>query len=78
LILIQELALEQLELDFSFTVNSPSTGFVKGAATVGINTGNIICSSTLNVAGSGKKFIFCVGEDPDDNNELFNILLISK
>lgn len=62
----------------SFTANSPSSGFMKGTATVGMNTGDLICSSTLNVAGSGKKFIFCVGEDPDDNSELFNILLISK
>lgn len=60
-----------------FTVNSPTTGFMKGTATVS-TTGDVICSSTIDVGGSGKNFIFCVGEDPADNTELFNILLISK
>ncbi len=56
------------------SVNSPSAGFF--AATLGGQAAN--CMATLDVNGSGKNFIFCIGENPGEANQLYNLLLISQ
>lgn len=63
--------------------NVPDTGFSKGTFTLdspppGFTAKKTICMSNQNISGTGKNFIFCVGQDPFDEENMINVLLISK
>lgn len=53
-------------------------GFMTGTISDGSNTGNMICMVDPDAAGSGKKIVSCVGQSPGDNNDMFNVLFVSK
>ena len=62
-------------------INTPNDGFVTG--TYDLDTGGVTnkktsCMFNENIYDSGKNFIFCVGQDPTDDNRHFNALFISK
>lgn len=67
-------------VNFDFTagagVDQPGTGFVTGTIT-DTGTGNISCMVDIDAAGTGKKIASCVGQSPDDNTKLFNVLFVS-
>ncbi len=57
-------------------VDNPSNGLVN--ATVGLE--ELHCTANTNVNGSGKNFLYCVGDNPGepDVGNLYNLLLLSK
>lgn len=59
-------------------MNSPSAGFMTGTVTVGASNGLMVCSAAVNAVSSGKNFINCVAQSPDDNTQMFNLLMVSK
>ena len=61
-------------------INIPNDGFVSG--TYDLDTGGVTnkktsCMFNENIYDSGKNFIFCVGQDPSDDDRHFNALFIS-
>ncbi|VAW80628.1 hypothetical protein MNBD_GAMMA15-101 [hydrothermal vent metagenome] len=64
------------------TVDNPEAGFITGTIEVpsggGTVSGNLTCMANINAQGSGKNILSCAGQSPDDNTQLFNVLLISK
>ncbi len=56
------------------SINDPSDGFIYGT----IDGANFVAMANVNVNGSGKNFIFLIGENPGEAGELYNMLLISK
>ncbi|VAW78975.1 hypothetical protein MNBD_GAMMA13-221 [hydrothermal vent metagenome] len=64
------------------TVDNPEVGFITGTISVpagaGTVEGALTCMANINAQGTGKNIMSCVGQSPDDNTELFNILLVSK
>ncbi len=66
-----------VSLDFSTsTPDTPSAGWITGTIT-DTSSGNISCMFDIDAAGTGKKIASCVGQSPDDNTKLFNVLLVS-
>jgi len=63
-------------------INTPEDGFITGTISVpsggGTVQGNMTCIANINAQGSGKNILSCVGQSPNDNTQLFNVLLISK
>ena len=62
-------------------INSPSIGFVIGNLTDANSNGGVTtCSVNIDYAGSGDKFIACIGISPGSSNtdELFNLFLVSE
>ncbi len=59
-------------------LNSPSAGFMTGVVTQGALTGKMACMGAANVVSSGKNMMFCIGQSPNQNSKIFNILLVSK
>jgi hypothetical protein len=59
------------------TTKTASTGFISAQIT-GSNNGHIQCTANTNVVDTNKKFIFCVGQNPESTTELFTALFISK
>lgn len=55
------------------TINSPVAGFIKGD----IGGSPIICSAGLDVAGSGKNAIYCLGQNPSDATKPLVIVISS-
>ncbi len=63
--------------DFSGgTPDIPSSGWITGTIT-DTGSGNISCMLDIDAAGTGKKIASCVGQSPDDNTKLFNVLFVS-
>jgi len=63
--------------DFSGgTADTPSTGWINGTIT-DTGSGNLSCMIDIDAAGTGKKIASCVGQSPDDNTKLFNVLFVS-
>mgnify|MGYP001204590765 CR=1 FL=1 len=63
------------------TINSPANGFSTGTFKLDANpstTLRVSCMSNQNINGTGKNFIFCIGQDPYDVENMINVLLISK
>ena len=58
--------------------DSPSQGFMTGTITEGSNSGLIACMANPNANNSGKNVISCVGQSPSTNDNMFNVLLVSK
>lgn len=65
-------------LTLNGTLNAPSNGFISGTIDVGGATGAVTCMLDSDAASSGKNLISCSGQDPADNTQLFNILLVTK
>ena len=70
-------------VSYAFTANSPANGFISGTLTAGADTTPMTCQTTLDVNGSGKNLIFCVGIDPESNtsgdaDQLYTALFISQ
>ena len=59
------------------TVDDLEDGFVTGTITSGSGTGNLACMADINVQNSSQKIISCVGQSPEANTEMFNIILVS-
>ena len=62
-------------------INTPNNGFVTGTYDLdsgGVTNKKTSCMFNENINGSGKNFIFCVGQDPTDDDRHFNALFISK
>lgn len=64
------------------TADNPEAGFITGTISVpsggGTVPGNLTCIANINAQGSGKNILSCVGQSPEDNTQLFNVLLVSK
>ena len=62
------------------TINSPADGFSTGTYSLdsGISGKKITCMSNQDIASSGKHFMFCIGQDPFNEENMFNVLLLSK
>ena len=64
--------------------NSPSNGFFYGTLNAGSDPDQqdrkVVCMANADVSGSGKNFINCIGQVPNDatKGEMYSILLISK
>lgn len=54
-------------------INSPVAGFIKGD----LGGSSIICAASLNVAGSGKNALYCLGQNPSDAKKPL-VLVISS
>lgn len=60
------------------SINQPGTGFVEVTLTDASNaTGNGICMFNGNVMGSGKNILFCLSQDPANNANPINSMLVS-
>ncbi|MEK9728006.1 MAG: hypothetical protein VW397_07885 [Candidatus Margulisiibacteriota bacterium] len=61
-------------------INSPTDGFSTGTFKLDASSTNleVSCMSNQNINDSGKNFIFCIGQDPFDVDNMVNMLLISK
>lgn len=55
-----------------------ANGFMTGTISDGVGTGNMICMVDPDALDSGKKVVSCVGQSPGDNNDMFNVLFVSK
>ncbi len=62
------------------TINSPTDGFSSGTYELDGTATNlkVTCMSNQNIYSTGKNFIFCIGQDPSDVDNMINVLLISK
>lgn len=56
------------------SVDDPSDGFIYGT----IDGADFVAMANVNVNGSGKNFIFVIGDNPGESGKLYNMLLISK
>lgn len=64
---------------FAFTdYNLPSDGFMQGTVNIGSGTGKITCSTTMNLHGTSKKVLYCIGQSPDDNTKQFSMFAVSR
>ncbi len=61
-------------------LNTPADGFSRGTFDLdaGVSGKKVTCMSNQDIAGTGKNFIFCIGQDPFAEDNMFNVLLISK
>ncbi len=55
-------------------LNIPSNGFVNAT----IDGSDLHCAANTDVNGTGKNFLYCVGENPGEAGKLYNLLLLSK
>tara|TARA_A100001015_G_C15014860_1_gene724977 strand:- start:796 stop:1866 length:1071 start_codon:yes stop_codon:yes gene_type:complete len=62
------------------TINSPADGFTSGTfeLTGIVSDKKVTCMTNQNIYSTGKNFIFCIGQDPFDDENMINVLLISK
>ncbi|GEM_PF-1935516 len=60
------------------TADIPSDGLVAGTITEGASNGGLACAVNINAQGSGRNVVSCVGQSPQDNTQLFNILMVSS
>lgn len=59
----------------TFTLAAHSeAGFFSGS----VGTETIYCAADSNANGTGKKLLVCVGRDPGDSSQLYNVLMVSK
>ena len=73
------LSTDTVTINLSGTVDSPLDGFVTGTIDDGgMTPGNLSCMFDIDVLGSGKKIVSCVGQSPGGNTDMFNVLLVSK
>jgi hypothetical protein len=72
------LSVESVTVNLSGGVDTPSDGFISGTITdASASTGNMVCMTDSDAAGTGKKVINCVGQSPGMASNMFNILLVS-
>ena len=66
-------------LSLNGTIDSLAPGFVTGTLTDdgSSNSGNVACMIDIDVLGSGKKIISCVGQSPGDNTQMVNAIFTS-
>ena len=57
------------------TANSPSNGWITGTLGDDSDPGNLACMANTNVGDNGDTVIFCIGQDPGDKTQNFNILM---
>ncbi len=64
-----------------FTENSPAAGFLSGQFAAATSE-KVVCMAQADVAGSGKNYIFCIGDDPTVESAagvtMFSALFVSK
>ena len=72
------LSADTVTIGLTGAVDTPATGFVTGTITGNVGTGNLACMADYNALGGGKKIISCVGQSPDSNTQMFNVILVSK
>ena len=61
--------------------DTPTTGFIDGTYNLESDSGTdyeIICNTSVNIFSSGKNFLFCIGQTPNEDDLMFNALLVSK
>ncbi|HED36029.1 MAG TPA: hypothetical protein ENJ08_17685 [Gammaproteobacteria bacterium] len=59
------------------TVDSIANGLITGTISFGSTTGNLACMADIDSLSSGKKIISCVGQSPDNNANMFNVIFVS-
>ena len=72
------LSADTVTITLDSSVDDPSDGFIKGTIDDGVGSGDMVAMAAVNVNGSGKNFIFFIGDNPGENGMLYNMLLISK
>lgn len=61
------------------SADMPSNGFITGTINDGGSTpGNLACMADIDANDSGKAIVSCVGQSPGDNENMFNVLFVSK
>ncbi|VAW62354.1 hypothetical protein MNBD_GAMMA11-316 [hydrothermal vent metagenome] len=66
------------EVELTGTVDSIAPGLITGTISYdGTVTGNLACMADINALSTGKKIISCVGQSPDDNQAMFNVIFVS-
>lgn len=68
---------ETVTLTLNGTPDALATGIITGTINSG-GSGNLACMADINVLGSGKKMVSCVGQSPGDNTKMFNVIFASK
>ena len=53
-------------------------GFIYGTLDADNNNSMVRCTVDIDTVGSGQNVIFCVGQNPGDEDDLFSILLVSQ
>ena len=59
-------------------INVPGAGFIYGTLDADNNNSMVRCTVDIDTVGSGQNVIFCVGQNPGDEDDLFSILLVSQ
>ncbi|VAW64610.1 hypothetical protein MNBD_GAMMA08-843 [hydrothermal vent metagenome] len=59
------------------TVDSIANGLITGTISFDSTTGNLACMADIDSLGTGKKIISCVGQSPDNNANMFNVIFVS-
>lgn len=59
--------------------DTPSNGNITGTLTLinGEGTGNLVCAADITAANTSTKVISCVGQSPEDNNYMYNVIFVS-
>ncbi len=66
------------EVELTGTVDSIAPGFITGTISYdGTVTGNLACMADIDALSTGKKIISCVGQSPNDNEAMFNVIFVS-
>jgi len=58
------------EIELNGTVDSIANGLITGTISFGSTTGNLACMADI-------KIISCVGQSPDNNANMFNVIFVS-
>ncbi len=61
-------------------INDPANGYIKGTYALDSDAGphEVICIAKDSIYSTGKDVIFCVGENPTDAADMFNLILVSN
>lgn len=71
-------AVNNININLSNTVDNPATGFINGTINIGSKSGSIACAIDINTNNTTTKLIACIAQSPDDNTELYSLILASK
>ena len=71
------LSAETVAVTLNGTPDALGAGLVTGTITSGADTGNLACMADVDVLGTGRKMVSCVGQSPGDNSNMFNVLFTS-
>jgi hypothetical protein len=67
-----------ISVNLSNNVDTPATGFINGTISIGGNSGSIACAVDISVNNTTTKILSCIAQSPNDNTELYSLILSSK